>query len=50
MEFDVWIKELKKIATDNDNEDAIDLENPEEYREYFEDGDSPEECYFDQIS
>lgn len=45
MTFDEWFKELVKIAKERDNIEIIDTENPEVYTEYYDDGDSPEDCF-----
>jgi len=49
MSFAEWWQVLLKFAAHLDAEDAIDIYNPEQYQEYWEDGDSPEDCFFTEI-
>jgi hypothetical protein len=45
MTFDEWFKELVTVAEERDNADLIDLDNREAYSEYYDDGDTPEDCF-----
>ena len=43
--FEVWFKELLKVAEERDAVDLIDQSDPQTYLEYFDDGDSPEDAF-----
>ncbi len=47
MEFDAWFARLKELAKEYP---WVIGEDQESYREYFEDGDSPEFALSEQIS
>jgi hypothetical protein len=49
MSFAEWWDALLKFAVHLGADDAIDIHNPESYLEYWEDGDSPEDCFFTEI-
>ena len=43
--FEVWFKELLKVAEERDAVDLIDQSDPQTYLEYFDEGDSPEDAF-----
>lgn len=43
--FEVWFKELLKVAEERDAVNLIDQSDPQTYLEYFDDGDSPEDAF-----
>lgn len=45
LNFDNWFKELLDYARDRDLPDLIDKVNRDAYLEYYDDGDSPEDCF-----
>jgi hypothetical protein len=49
MTFEEWFKQLLEYAAQMGAEGAVDIYNPESYREYYDDGDSPEDAYHDDI-
>lgn len=49
MDFESWFNHLVIYARDDNNEDLINKEDPESYRDYWEDGDSPEDTYYAEL-
>jgi len=45
MTFDEWFKELVAVAAERGEAELIDLDNREAYMEYYDDGDTPEDCF-----
>lgn len=45
MTFDEWFMSLVEYSMLLNSEDLIDMYNKDSYREYYEDGDSPEEVF-----
>lgn len=43
--FDSWFKELLAYAKESEFPDLIDAEDPDAYMEYYDDGDSPADCF-----
>ena len=47
MTFEEWFRKLKRIAEKQGNKNIIS-DDAESYREYYADGDSPQDAYFQE--
>lgn len=47
--FEQWFNALVQHARDDDNEGLINVEDPDSYHEYYEDGDTPEQAYYTEL-
>ena len=47
--FEDWFKELVELASKKGQGHFINIDDPDSYRDYYEDKDTPEECLESEI-
>lgn len=48
--FESWFAALYEIAFSRGCPEIINMDDPDSYRDYYDDGDSPEECFLNELS
>jgi hypothetical protein len=50
MSFVIWFEELILIAKGDSSGYIVDVDDPESYREYYDDGDTPEQAFVTELN